>query len=67
MQPKTIGERIRALRIKKNLSVAEMSIQIGFPRRYIYFWESGKVKPSCDNIEILCLFFNVSADYLIFG
>lgn len=67
MQTDTIGYRIRRLRIKKNISVAEMSIQTGISRQNIYFWETEQRKPDIDNLALLALFFNVTTDYLIFG
>lgn len=67
MNPKTIGERIRMLRIKKNLSVAEMAIQLDITRAKIYSWESGKYEPGIRSVALLSLFFNVTTDYLILG
>lgn len=67
MQPKTIGDRIRALRIKKNLSVGSMAIQLGVERKVLYRWEAGENKPDIDNVALLSMFFNVTTDYLIMG
>jgi transcriptional regulator with XRE-family HTH domain len=59
--------RIRELRKKKGISQTQLGHEIGFSPKSISMIESGQNKPTVQQIEELSKFFNVSADYLLFG
>lgn len=60
----TIGQRLRALRIKKNLSQEEMANLLDVERSTYVKYENDKNKPSRKLSEIARIF-NVSTDYLL--
>lgn len=64
----TIGDRVRELRKAKNLTQDELANAIsGLTRRMVAGIEIGDTNPTLKQIEAFSMFFNVSADYLIFG
>ena len=63
----TIGQRVRALRKGKNLTLKELSEKTDIVISNIGFIENDKNKPSVANILKLCNFFNISADWLLTG
>lgn len=63
----SIGDRIKELRIEKNISQEELAFEINVSRQTISKWEKGIVTPDTNNIKALCDFFNVTYDYLING
>ena len=60
-------ERIRELRKKKGINQTQLGEEIGVSSKSISMIESGQNKPTVQQIEQLSKFFNVSADYLLFG
>lgn len=63
-----ISDRVRELRKAKGLTQEELANAIqGMTRQMIAKIELGNSSPTLKQIESLSLFFNVSADYLIFG
>ncbi len=58
-------ERIKELRIERNLSVNELAKEIGVSGAAVSRWENCIRIPNLDNIYNLAKFFDVSADYLI--
>ena len=58
-------ERIKELRIEKELSINELGKQIGVSGAAVSRWENGTRIPNLDSIYALAKFFDVSADYLI--
>lgn len=61
------GERIKRLRISKNLTQEQLAEKISISRTYIVKIESGlQIGPIEIAIE-LAKFFNVSLDYLLLG
>lgn len=60
-------ERIYALRKSAGLSQEELAHKTGVSRQTISKWESGTMVPESSNLRSLCLLFDVSADYLLFG
>ncbi|MBQ0072404.1 MAG: helix-turn-helix transcriptional regulator [Spirochaetales bacterium] len=63
---KGTGRNIKALRLKKGISVKEMQDLFGFDYpQTIYNWESGKNLPSIDNLIILADFFQVPLDEIV--
>ena len=59
------GERLKELRLSKNLTQTALANQTGISQSAINKWELGQRKITQDYIVILCEYFNVSADYLL--
>ena len=59
----TIGKKIIQLRKKAGISQEVLGFQIGVSRQTVSKWELDNVKPTTENINRLCEYFNVSADY----
>lgn len=57
--------RIKELREEKNLSQEQVAKEIGINFRTIGNYECGRREPSIDIIEKLCIYFGVSAGYLL--
>jgi transcriptional regulator with XRE-family HTH domain len=62
-----IGERIKQLRIERNLSRAELGTLVGVTARCIGSMERGSNKITAATIVRLCEKTGVSADYVLFG
>ncbi|MFQ6752118.1 MAG: helix-turn-helix domain-containing protein [Clostridia bacterium] len=62
---KRIGEKIKNLRISKNLTIKELSKAIGINSRTLSDWENAKRKPQLLKFIELINFLNTSLDYLI--
>ena len=60
-----IGERIRLLRERANLSQAELARKLSVTRSSVNAWESGLSAPTAYYIVELAKLFHVSADYLL--
>ena len=61
----TFGEKIKNLREDRDLTQGELGALINMTQRKISYIENNKYEPSIDDIRALCLFFNISADYLL--
>lgn len=59
------NDRIKETRILKGLNQQEVANALGITRGCYAHYEQGIREPSLDILKKLCLFFNVSADYLI--
>ena len=59
------SERIKELRISKNLSQMQLSIKTGLSQSAIAKWELGKTEPTASAIIILAKFFNETTDYIL--
>lgn len=59
------SDKIRKLRISKNLTQQQLAEQLLVSKQAISKWEKGKCAPDVTSIEMLASFFGVSADYLI--
>ena len=60
----TIGEKIKELRKKKNLTQKQLAEIIGLFPNHVCFWETGKFEPSIFNCILLADIFGVSLDEL---
>lgn len=60
-------DRIKKLRKEKGITQAKLGEILGVSQRSIGFIETGHCKPTIEQIEKMSEFFNVSADYLLFG
>ncbi len=61
----TVGEKIRNLREEKNLTQAMLGKELNMTQRKISYIELGKYEPGIDDIKAICVFFQISADYLL--
>lgn len=61
----TLGEKIRAFRIRAGLKQEELAQKIGVGKRIISFYETNKITPSTDVVRRLSDVFGVTADFLI--
>lgn len=60
-----IGDRIRLLRDKANISQAELARKLSVTRSSVNAWESGLSAPTAVYLVELARFFHVSTDYLL--
>ena len=58
-------ERIKELRLEKNLSQMQLANALHISQSAIAKWELGKTEPTASAIILLAKFFNESADYLL--
>lgn len=61
----SFGERIRNLREDADLNQSQLAKAVGMTQRKISYIECGRNEPSIEDIVALCLYFGVSADYLM--
>ena len=61
----TIGEKIKNLRENQNLTQTELGKLLNMTQRKISYIENDKYEPSIEDIKAICIFFDVSADYLL--
>ena len=59
------SERIKEIRISKNLSQMQLSIKTGLSQSAIAKWELGKTEPTASAIITLAKFFNETTDYIL--
>ena len=57
--------KLKSLRISKNLTQQELSVEVGFSQPAIARWEAGKQTPNIDVVIKFAKFFEVSTDYLL--
>lgn len=58
-------ERLKELRMEKNLSQVKLGEKLRVTQSTIAKWESNEREPSQDNLVEVAKFFKVSADYLL--
>lgn len=58
-------DKLKELRLSKNLSQMQLSQQIGLSQSAIAKWELGKTEPTASAIIILAKFFNETTDYIL--
>ena len=58
-------ERIKELRVSKNLSQMQLAIKTGLSQSAIAKWELGKTEPTASAIISLAKFFNETTDYIL--
>ena len=59
------SERLKELRLEKNLTQSELAQETGISQAGIAKWETGDRNPSVDCLIILAKFFGVTIDYLV--
>lgn len=62
---KDLGEKIKSLRLEKELTQVELAQALGVSKGIISIWENNINEPKATYIKRLALFFGVSADYLL--
>jgi len=62
-----IGQRLRELRLKRNLSQEEVARHIGITRSAYSHYEINNRQPVYETLIKLADFFDVSIDYILFG
>lgn len=60
-----IKNKIKELRISKNLTQQQLADELHVTKQAISKWEKGKSVPDIASVELIASFFGVSADYLI--
>ncbi|TYP72611.1 helix-turn-helix domain-containing protein [Paenibacillus methanolicus] len=63
----TMGDRLRELRLRKNISQEEVAKQIGITRSAYSHYEINNRQPVYETLKKLAVLFNVSLDYIIGG
>ena len=58
-------ERLKDLRIKNKVTLRQLSSAINVDHSTISRWENGEITPSINYLKNLCVYFDVSADYLL--
>ena len=61
----SFGEKIKHLREDKDLTQGALGKKLNMTQRKVSYMENGTYEPSISDIKEICLFFNVSADYLL--
>ena len=58
-------DRLKELRLLKNLSQMQLAVKTGLSQSAIAKWELGKTEPSASAIICLAKFFNETTDYIL--
>ena len=64
---KAMGERIRQQRKQRNITQEDLAKMARVSMSFIGQLERGEKKASVETVAVLCLCFEVSLDYLVFG
>lgn len=59
------SDRIKSLRLKKNMSQNELATKLGIGRSNMGHIENGRVEPTKESIVLLSEIFGVTTDYLL--
>ncbi len=59
------NERLKELRIEKDLSQTELAKELNVSQRSISSWETGFRQPDFETLEQLAKYFGVTTDYLL--
>ena len=65
MEKQSIGENVRTVRRRLNLSQEELAASVGCTRQTVINWETGKARPSRYGIARLAKSLGVSTDELV--
>ena len=58
-------EIIKTLREEEGLSINQLAKKLDVSAACISYWENGKREPTYQQIKRICLYFAVSADYVL--
>ncbi len=64
MRKNIFGEKLKELRLEKNLNQRQLADLVKVGKASISDWETGKSEPVLSNAILLADFFDVSLDYL---
>ncbi|GED32735.1 helix-turn-helix transcriptional regulator [Brevibacillus centrosporus] len=64
-KPTAFGNRIKALRLQRNIDPKDLANQLGLSRQYIDYLESGSRMGSVDTVRKIAKFFEVDEDDMI--
>lgn len=59
------GERLKELRIERNMSQMDLALATGISQSAIAKWELGKTEPTATALILLAKFFDESVDFLL--
>lgn len=65
MEKKTIGKNIRCLRKASNMTQADLAAILMVRHEVVCHWETGRYKPSAQNLSLLGKALNVPASYFL--
>lgn len=57
--------KLKELRNERNLTCKEVAEAVGLTKNAITNYETGLREPSLETLKALCLFYEVTADYLL--
>ena len=61
----SFGEKLRNMREDMDITQSDLGKEVHMTQRKISYIENNISEPSVDDIKALCLYFKVSADYLL--
>lgn len=64
---KNFGDRLRELRKEKKMSLEKLASYFGLGKNATSSWETGKSKPSSDDLVILAELLETTPNYLLLG
>lgn len=67
MTEATLGQRLYALRKYRDISLQELAEVTGISRSNLNRYEHDASKPTTEFLKVLCRYYRVSSDYLLFG
>ncbi len=62
-----IGDRLKEVRINRNISIENLCKKLGISRKKLLKWEQGKIMPDLIDLNIICYYLNVSEEYILLG
>lgn len=62
---KEFCERLKEMRLKNKITLRKLAKALDVNFSTISRWENGEITPSIDYLNLLCDYFDVSADYLL--
>ncbi|MDE6312426.1 MAG: helix-turn-helix domain-containing protein [Lachnospiraceae bacterium] len=60
-----IGDRIKLLRLSRNLNQVELAKKLNVSKQSVSNWENNNILPSVEIVTQLALFFSCSTDYIL--
>ncbi len=60
-----LSERIRALRLARNISQVDLAKSLHVSKQSVSNWENDNIQPSIEMLAEIATFFSVSTDYLL--
>jgi transcriptional regulator with XRE-family HTH domain len=63
----TVGDRIVFCRLKRGMTIGQLSQESDVPYGVLSTYENNKAQPSCESLRKLCVALRVSAHWILFG